>query len=99
MTYLRKFYHICVKTIRSYLSMLNSKSTSFEMTELKGAGEICPTPPHVRVILKTPCGIGLNANAYNSNKETIVQPNLVTFLSRHTDSSELKSLNIDLFVF
>ena len=37
--------------------MPNFKSISFKMAVLKGAGRICP--PHVCVIQKTPCGIGL----------------------------------------
>ena len=37
--------------------MPNFKSISFKMTVLQGAGRICP--PHVCVIQKTPCGIGL----------------------------------------
>ena len=38
--------------------MPNFKSISFKMAVLQGAGRICP--PHVCVIQKTPCGIGLS---------------------------------------
>ena len=37
--------------------MPNFKSISFKMAVLQGAGRICP--PHVWVIQKTPCGVGL----------------------------------------
>ena len=40
--------------------MPNFKSISFKMAVLQGAGRICP--PHVYVIQKTPCGIGLRRN-------------------------------------
>ena len=39
--------------------MPNFKSISFEMTDLEGAGRICP-PLHVSVIQKNPRGIGLH---------------------------------------
>ena len=38
--------------------MPNFKSISFKMAVLQGGGQILP-PPHVCVIQKTPCGIGL----------------------------------------
>ena len=40
--------------------MPNFKSTSFKMTMLQGAGRICP--PHVCIIQKTSCRIGLKGN-------------------------------------
>ena len=42
--------------------MPDFKSISFKMAVLKGEGRICP--PHVCVIRKTPCAIGLTCN-YN----------------------------------
>ena len=46
------------KTIKSYWNMPNFKSISSKMAVLQGAGRICP--PHVCVIQKNPCGIGLS---------------------------------------
>ena len=43
--------------------MPNFESISFEMTQLYGAGRICP--PHVCVIQKTPCGTGLRVITLN----------------------------------
>ena len=54
---LHKCLYSFEKTIRSYLIVPNAKSISFKMAVLQGAGRICP--PHVCVIQKTPCGIGL----------------------------------------
>ena len=43
--------------------MPNFKSISFKMAVLQGAGRIFP--PHVCVIQKTPCGIGLKYIQWN----------------------------------
>ena len=61
---LHKFLYSFEKTIRTYLSMPNFKSISFKMAVLQGAGRICP--PHVCVIQKTPCGIGLKGHGAHS---------------------------------
>ena len=56
---LHKLLYSFKKTIKSYWSIPNFKSISFKMAVLQGAGRICP--PHVCVIQKTPCGIGLKS--------------------------------------
>ena len=50
--------------------MPNLKSISFKIAVLQGgggAGRICP--PHVCVIQKTPCGVGLNTEVHRNYLE------------------------------
>ena len=91
---LHKFLYCFEKTIRISLSMPNCKSISFEMTELweGGEGRAESAPPHVCVIQKTPCGIGLIFGNCDLSYVTAISVKRVSYYSRFLKISAERSL-------